>query len=348
MFARVVFATEVLSEQYKLGASYNLAKIKDIRLRVTNIPQEFTWITRDLDGKVEPLKEGSLVVFENVEAIEIAGQGGNKIALPEGSKFYAKLSSADDAKKFHRKGKVKLKFYEIQAPMAQGTKIIKMDEAQFDSSAASTVVSDSLKAVAKVGAYSLAGAVVAPLVTFAISGSGILGLGLLSNPYVLAGSSAIGGAAGLIYGLQKKGEEYRLEPGTEIKLSLNESWTLMNKDSMVNNAPIAEANEKFKLDVLNVKKSRDVFDDKCIKVSLSYENNTGENLHYTNFLLVDSMGKEFYPSLNRLDDYSSDGLPKKANLDLYFASDFINAIHKLEVRRSHDQKPLAAQRIVLK
>jgi hypothetical protein len=340
---------EVPAAKYNLGTTYTIAKLKNIKLRVTSIPTEFSWINRDLEGKVIVPEEGSVIVFENLEPIKMSDLDGESSQFPEGTKFYARLSSKTEAKKFHRKGKAKLMFFQIKVPGME--KEIKLDGTEFSSQDSTNVIGDGLKAIGKVGAYSLGGALAAPLMTFAIAGSGVLGLGLLSNPYVLLGSSAVGGAAGFVYGLQKKGDDFILEPGTEIKLDLGEPWKLagsMTHDQQALVAKQNQINDKFKLDILKIKKTRDIFDDKCIKVSVSYENNTGEDLHYTNFLLVDSMGKEFYPSIPRLDDYSSDGLPRKANIDLYFASDFINAIHKLEVRRLHDQKLLAEHRIVLK
>jgi hypothetical protein len=341
-------------DAYKLSASYSIPKkTKNLKLRVTEIPQEFDWIEKDLDGKTIMPKQGSLIVFETIETVSIYSSDGSTNYLPAGTKFWAHLDTSSNAKSFHREGKIKLDFFQAQIPIDFGGSKTSLENVHFDSQANSSVIKNSLKSISEIGAYSIGGALAAPLITLSISGSSLLGIGMLSNPYVLAGSSTLGGAAGLIYGIKKNGTEYTLEPGTEIKLDLKEPWRLEDITLKSSKEPIAlnntnVSNSNFKLNILEVSKTKDLFEDKAIKIKLYYENLTKEKLFYSDFVLVDSMGKEFYNSKRISDDYSIDGLPPKGNLELVFASNFIKAVHKLQIRRSFNQDILAEHKILIK
>jgi len=336
---------------YKLSTTYCISKKnKNLRLRVTEIPQEFNWINKDLDGKTQLPKKGSVIVFETIENTRIYDSDNLPAYLPAGTKFWAYLNSATNAKSFHRQGKIKLVFFQVQMPKELGGSQIDLDVISYDSQDHSSIVKKSLSSVSTIGAYSLGGALIAPLITLSITGSNLLSFGAVSNPYFLAGSSAVGGAAGLIYGITKKGSQYTLEPGTEIKLDLKEPWKLSEISVKEINPGTSEPkrSEDFQIKINKITKTKDQFEDKALKISLDYTNNSNEQLFYDNFVLVDSMGKEFYPSNNRSADYGIDGLPLQGSLELVYASDFIKAIHKLEVRKTFNQAIIAEQKIIIK
>jgi hypothetical protein len=329
---------------YKLQTSYSIPKkTQNLKLRVLEIPKEFDWIDRDLDGKTVLPTKNSIIVFETIENIAVSKSDGMVNYLPAGTKFWAKLNSVSDPKSFHRDGKINLDFFQAQTPAKSKVELANIS---YDSS--SNPVSQSGSALLSVGAYALGGALAAPLITFSITGSKLLGISMLSNPYVLAGTSALGGAAGIIYGIKKKGSQSVLEPGTEIELSLKENWKF--DEVVVNNLeqnPIT-LNKNFNFNILKISKTTDIFDDKAIKILVEYENFLSEKLFYNNFVLLDSMGKEYYPSNQRNQDYSLEGLPRKGTLELIYASDFLKAIHKLQVRKTYNQELITEQKIILK
>ncbi len=339
------------SAQYKLSASYSVPKKSPkLKLRVTEIPQELGWIQKDLDGNTVLPRKGSIIVFESTENLKISSLDNSFNYLPAGTKFWARLNTVADAKSFNRKGKIKLDFYQAQIPIDSGSKQMDLEGISFDSQAKSKPLTNSLKSISRVGAYTLGGALSGPFVALSITGSGLLGLGALSNPYVLGGSSALGGALGLVYGISKKGSDYTLEPGSELNLELKEPWQLepisLDKTALDQQAQIN--NSKFEMKITQVSKTKDLFDEKALKIKLNYKNLSKEKLFYTNFLLIDSMGKEFYPANHREDEYSTDGLPPEGSLELVYSSDFLNAIHSLRVLTSYNQKLLCEQKIFIK
>lgn len=336
---------------YKLSTTYSISKKnKNLKLRVIEIPQEFNWINKDINGKTQLPPKGSIIVFETIENTRIYVSDNTPAYLPSGTKFWAYLNSSSEAKSFHRQGKIKLDFFQVQMPQDFGGSQTKLEDVSYYSNNHSNIATQSLKSIAEIGAYCLGGALAAPLATLSITGSNILSLGALANPYFLAGSSAIGGAAGLIYGIKKNGPDFILEPGTEIKLDLKEPWKLSEVSVSKINSDLlnTDENKNFQIKITKISKTEDQFEDKALKIALDYENNSKEQLFYNNFVLVDSMGKEFYPSNHRSDEYGIDGLPSKGSLELFYASDFIKAIHKLEVRKTFNQAKLAEQKIIIK
>ncbi len=329
---------------YKLQASYSIPKkIKKLKLRVTEIPKEFDWIDKDLDGKTVLPKKNSIIIFESIEDIELTSIDGQPSYLPSGTKFWAKLNSVSSAKSFNRDGKINLDFFQAQTPANPKTNI---EAISYNSG--SNPITKTGSVLKDLGAYAIGGALAAPLITFSISGSGLMGLGLLLNPYTLAGVSALGGSAGLAYGIHKQGSQRVLEPGTEIQISLKETWKF---NEIAVNAPPQNSKpskQEFDFNILKITKTKDVFEDKALKILISYQNFINEKLFYNNFVLVDSMGKEYYPSNQRADDYSLDGLPSQGTLELVFASDFLKAVHHLQVRKNYNQKIIAEQKIILK
>ncbi len=337
----------VLAETYKTGISYAIPKSQAIRLRVTKIPTEYPWIEREDDWTVKLPELGSSIIAENVEDIKLTDSYGTNFTIPAGSKFYAKLSNSSKAKSFWRKGHAELSFNKLEIA---GNKPIDLSQLEFNSKDKVNVVGDSLKNIATTGALAVAGAVALPLMVFQISS--LAGMGMMSNPYALGGAAALGGGIGLVYGIKRQGQAFIIEPGTELDMKIEDPWLISkqmeaaaDQGSMVKQLPV---NDKFKLEVLGVKKAKDEFDDTCLRISIAYDNKTGEELRYTSFQLVDSMGKEYEPSISSFDSSVFGQLPKQTTLNLYFATDFPNTVHQLQVLRYQDRKVLAEEKIVLK
>ncbi len=335
------------SEKYKIGVSYQIPKSQSIQLRVTKIPTEYPWIERESDWTVKLPEIGSNIIAENVEDIKLTDSYGGNFTIPAGSKFYAKLSNSTKPKSFWRKGHAELSFYKLEI---NGNKPIDLSQLEFNSKDHVNVVGDSLKNIATTGALTVAGAVALPLMVFHISS--FAGMSMLSNPYALGGAAALGGGIGLVYGIKRQGKAFIIEPGTELTMKIDDPWLISKQlESATSEEPSVHhsaINDKFRLEVLDVKKAQDEFQDTCLRISIVYDNKTGEELRYTSFQLLDSMGKEYEPSISSFDSSVFGELPKQGKLDLYFASDFPNTIHKLRVLRYQNQKVLAEEKIVLK
>ncbi len=337
------------------GISFTLREAEEIKLRVTKIPTKYSWVDRELDGKVQVLEIGSELVFENVENYTWQDPYGSEFTLPAGSKFYARVAEYKQAQKFNRNGKMQLNFYKLEIP----AELSKNNPLKIDLNTQFTTVSNSISKIGlnNIGSavsYTAAGLIAAPLLTFLIGAKSLVGIGLATNPYVLGASSALGGAAGLVYGLKKRGKEYRLEPGSELTLRIDDTWSIIQEAYAqeisrvnTNNDRLLKTEQVF-LEINKIKKSKDEFGDKCLKINLHYKNNTGEVLTYNSFILVDSMNKEYEPSLTSITSSYEGELSKEGILDLYYPVEFLNTIHELKVVRNRDQKILANAKVVMK
>ena len=199
------------------------------------------------------------------------------------------------------------------------------------------------------------------------------------------GIAAVGASAGLAYGIYSKGKNFNLEPGSELKIKLNNDWLI----SQLEDEHLAEAimlmrdESKFKknsnsietkiqkaftdelleagyqelvthnikqpveLKINKVKKSGSEFGKKCMKVNLDYQNNSKESLRYLSFRLVDSMNKDYFPESKSIRAGELSELPRQRTLDLFYCVDFIKAIHSLEVRGMESYQLLAEERLFI-
>jgi hypothetical protein len=335
-------AKEILQAQLH----YQVPKSQKIKLRVTKIPKKFPWVERNLDGAVELPELGSTIISENIEAISLQDPYGKIAIIPAGSKFYSQISSKSKAKSFWRKGHAQLEFYKLELQQGQ---VIEIEDIQFDSAENSNFISSSIKNISTTAATSIAGAVAAPLLVFKISS--LAGWGMASNPALLGGAAAIGGGIGLSYGIKRNGEQFIIEPGTELEIDIKEPWLIaeaIDNPSAMSSESISQTPSPIDLIITKVKHKRDDYGDKCIRVSLKYHNHSKEELHYTSFQLVDSMGKTYSPSPQSFNDEYFGKLPEQGELNLYFSSEFPNTTHQLQVLKYLDRKVLAYQKIIVK
>lgn len=336
---------------HKGTVEYRLEYDQEIALRVTNIPTQYGILSKDLEGRISPLKSGDTLILENIEDIDL---GGNKnFILPSGSRFYARMKDYKKAKSFHRDAYALLEFYQVEINNPQGTDtqiLIKPGELTTDNTDINNALSNKAEKITKALGYTMGGALAAPLITYQILGSSLA----FTNPYVLSGSSSLGAAVGLAYGLSLKGDEFRLVPGSEVKVKLNNNWFLQeistaakinNLNSNDNKIKISK-NPDFLLKINEVKRKGSAFNQKCLKINVTYENNTQEELRYVSFKLLDSMNKEYFPestdSMNELSE-----LPNQGNLNLFFCVDFPKAIHYLEVTGLKSYKILSKEKIIV-
>lgn len=354
------------SKKLKAGVSYKFDLNQKIKLKVTELPHDYPWLERSESGEVKLPSIGSTIITTNTEAITIYDANNTPHVLPSGTRFYAKLIQSKQSRKFARNGGVELSFYKLEIP--EGLEIIKgqsqktlnelaglnknkpkgkneilldSEQMNFNSTKNNPVLSSS-KAVINAAAHSAAGAIIAPLTI--LNSFKILGLAGLSNPYVLGGAAAIGGGVGFVYGIQRQGKNFILEPGTTIEVNLEEPWGLTEKlPTQIPQKQNLLHIKSFDLEILQTKKfGRELL------IKLKYSNRSGEELRYLSFQLVDSMGKEYYPNSKSFNPNYSEPLPIEGELKLYFEPEFLNAEHQLKVLRTFNRKPMAISKIEIK
>jgi|GEM_PF-3322686 len=355
---------------YKAKLEYNLDLNQELKLRVIKIPTEFGMIDYDGNGEVAAPAIGSVIVTETIEDLHINTEDTLTRVLPSGTKFYARILGVTPVDKFQKDGSVEMEFFKLQLLDKQEIYL------REQSLQASTRAKKSKAAkVLSVGAYSLAGMVVAPVGTalgLGLSGN-IIGLGSGAAPYLYAGSAALGGGLGLAYGLTRKGKMHAAAPGIEITVKPSYKWQLAMSGSLPSLEEIAKARKQAEnararianecspgancpsdpslmpvvLEILKVKKSSDIYGSPCLKISFSYKNNTKEKLRYSSIVLVDSMGREYEFSPNSIDQDFIGDLPQSANLEMNFAVDFLRSVHYLQVRSVKSRKLLASAKVVL-
>jgi hypothetical protein len=372
----VINPLSAVERSLKAHIEYKLEYDQEISLRVTQIPTDFGMINKDIEGKLIPLNANAEVVLENIYDIQLSENSNAKsqlstnnmkeelssdslkILLPKGSKFYAKVKSSELAKSFNRDGFVTLEFYKIEVNISSKSQSISIPQGVLNADNMGLRESFSNKAskVGKALGYTLGGALIAPLVSYQIAG--VLAF---SNPYIAGGTAATGAAIGLAYGVASKGKNFNLEPGSEIKLKLNNDWLLseLDSESFINTKaqenitetitaqPKAQLAQKALLKINKIKKTASNFNQKCLKINLDYENKSTEAIRFLSFRLVDSMNKEYFPDGDSFKGGQLAELPLVGNLDLIYCVDFSKAIYNLELRGVNSYELLATERVVL-
>ena len=372
----VINPLSAVERSLKAQIEYKLEYDEEIPLRVTQIPTDFGMINKDIEGKLIPLNTNAEVVLENIYDIRLSENSNAKgqlstnnmkeelssdslkILLPKGSKFYAKVKSSELAKSFNRDGFIELEFYKIEVGTSSKPQSISIPKGVLNADNMELRESFSNKAskVGKAIGYTLGGALIAPLLSYQIAG--VLAF---SNPYVTGGAAATGAAIGLAYGIASKGKNFNLEPGSEIKLKLNNDWLLseLDSESFINTKaqenikeptstePKTQLAQKALLKINKIKKTASNFNQKCLKINLDYENKSTEAIRFLSFRLVDSMNKEYFPDGDSFKGGQLAELPLVGNLDLTYCVDFSKAIYNLELRGVNSYELLATERVVL-
>lgn len=329
--------------------SYSLNTGFDLELKVTKIPTSYSLIRKDIEGNLLPPKLGEVIVSTNTEPISI---GSGKV-LPKGSKFYSRVVSITSPERFHKDGHISLEFFKLET--AKGKVILDKDSrVSYDTKKKGNL----LKKIGTVGGYTFGGALAGAYLSYKIGG-----LSLGANPYALGGALALGGVFGLAAGIFKKGKLAVIEPGSEMKLKLQNDWVFSVADAAedieLDNELLDEAKQDYmanhkkanpdpvEIELVEVKKKKNLFGDKCLAITFNYKNKTKEELRYSSFKLVDSMGKEYWPSPKDMSSNLFGILPRAGELTLYYATEFRKAIHRLQAHRYYDQKILGSREILL-
>ena len=148
-------------------------------------------------------------------------------------------------------------------------------------------------------AYTVGGALIAPFIAYKIAG-----IFAFSSPYITGGAAALGAAAGLATGIYSKGKNFNLEPGSEIKIKLNNDWIISQfEEENLAEALLLSQNDETKvreilsppkkiseegyqelsfqvlekpldIKINEVKKASSSFGKKCLKINLNYKNHS--------------------------------------------------------------------------
>ena len=332
----------------KAGIEYSIYPNQVVALRITKIPRKYPWVERDIDGNVVNPKRKSTILMEMVENQKLKTSRGD-FYLPSGTKFWGKIEKDKKERSFGRDEQIGIRFYRIQLP----GQISKEIDLGYSNDVKRKKLSNKLSKVGKTVAYTAAGALAGPLITYRVL-SFPLGSAVMSNPYVLGGSSAVGAVAGLVLGMKSRGKKFKIEPGKEVEVNLKEEWILkeLPRYESFSNKKIAnkkskqeEYINKVDLKIVKTKKSKDYLRQDLIKIQMEMD---GEdyNIGFNSFKLVDSMGKEFLPEVDSLPGLS--GLNEVREFDLAFAVEFPKTVHYLNIYDLNNYHLIAQEKIVIK
>lgn len=348
---RPITTRKLLEPKIKAGIQYEMEKGYKIPLRVTFMPSKYPWLERDEEGHIKTPDVSSVIVTQNIEDVYLEGGIDNhQLMIPKGSKFHARVKEVVKSKRFLRDGYVVLEFFKLEVP--GGAIPVEMTSDTKDRS-----LKNKFKKAGKVTAYTAGGAIAGPLITYLILGkAGLFGLSLASNPYVLGGSAAAGGAIGFAIGVSRKGKFNRIVPGAELNLNLANTWVVQISEALANaneknSNKLAKALQPKKrslvdLEILSVKKIKSVFGGGGLAVEFKYRNNTREQLRYTSFKLYDSMGKEYDVEPKSIKDDIIGTVPKEGEMTLHFGVDFPKAIHTLKILKPFNYKEMARAEVI--
>lgn len=349
---RPVTTRKLIEPKIKASIQYEVEKGYKIPLRVTFMPSKYPWLERDDKGHIKPPEVASVIVTQNIEDVILEGGIDNqKLMIPKGSKFHARVKEVVKNKSFLRDGYVVLEFFKLEVP--GGAVPIEANSDTKDRS-----IKNKLRKAGKVSAYTAGGAIAGPIITYIIlSKASLFGLAVASNPYVIGGSAAVGGAIGFAIGISRKGKFNTIVPGAELNLNLGNTWVLQLSESIakINEknasklAQIQKAKKRYPVDleVLSVKKIKSVFGGGGLAVKFQYKNKTREQLRFTSFKLYDSMGKEYDVEPKNINDDIIGTVPKEGEITLHFGVDFPKAIHTLKILRPFNRKVMANAEVIL-
>lgn len=354
----------VYAKNFQAGLSYQIPPSQKIKLRISQIPSPYPWTERDEKGHLISPKKGSIIIASSLEDTVIKDNYGEAFTLPAGSRFYGNIIDTKDSKNFWKDASVLIKFNKLEIAKTPiefteqdleslekydgkksklTNKGLEIDAINFDSKQNSNLFKNIGLNFSKSAAYTLGGLISGPFITYMISANltnPATAFATMSNPYISTSSAALGAALGLAYGIKHKGKDLDIQPGTQIDLIIQNPWTITNnldKTPIVNKTKYAN----FDLRLIKTKLIHDAFGDHLLKISVQYDNKTGEELRYNSFVLVDSMGHSYYPTIESINEDLLEELPEQEQLDLCYSVEFPKTIYQLKVIKLSNHKTLA-------
>ena len=139
------------------------------------------------------------------------------IVIPAGTTAHGIVTEAGDKKRLGRDAYLTIKFDYLITP----------DDRKIPVEASMTTKRSTAASAAKIvledTAYTAAGGVIGGILALKFFG---IGAAVASNGYTVAGGAGVGASIGLIASLVRKGHDVLIQPGDEIKVSVNESIQL--------------------------------------------------------------------------------------------------------------------------
>lgn len=260
--------------------------------------------------------------------------GDKGVVLPLGTIAHGCIKNVAASKRLGRDGWVELSFDYLITPDGREIPI----EGQM-STKLKPIVS-AAKTVAEDAGYSLAGGVVGGIT--ALNVFGIEGA-VASQGYTVMGGAGVGAAVGLGISLFRKGKDFLISPGDQIKVRLKTAVDL----PVISQDALKQKEIKYEgLDVkiTNVKLEKDPFGNpNTIDLSLLIKNNSPTNFSSFDIALLNDLNTSFYPSIfadNSL-AFSQIKSGDRVGGHLAFAVDNPNRKHWLIFYDRQTRKPLA-------
>ena len=303
-----------------------------IKLRVFNIEDQFFYYeNKNLEDNSYVPKVNLKLTAENINDYSLK-LGNSEIFLPESTKLSGFISEVIPAKKFNKKGFFKVTFDQAICPNGR---VIPLEDKIISQSV--DMVYSPIQHAGKATVGLLSGGIIGALAAYQLGG---LGLSIASHGYSLAAGAAAGGFLGAAGGLASKGKEAGLEPGGELIITpIDEISLIQLKQINCKKADIKEiaenkTAENVKVDIISVKRKKDVMGESVYRLNVKIVNNTDKDLRLDNFFLRDSQGKEYSNSFTDFDESLFDTFPPKqekiAKMDFFV--DHIKANHWLVLK----------------
>ena len=303
-----------------------------IKLKVFNIEDQFFYYeNKNLEDDSYVPKLNLKLTAENISDYSLM-IGNSEIFLPQSTKLSGFISEVIPAKKFNKKGFFKVTFDQAICPDG---KVIPLEDKIISQSV--DMIYSPIQHAGKATIGLISGGVLGALLAYQLGG---LGLSIVSHGYSLAAGAAVGGFLGTAGGLTNRGKEAGLEPGSELiitpidEISLIQLKQISCKKVDVKEVVENKINEDVKVDILSVKRKKDVMGESVYKLNVKIVNNTSKDLRLDNFFLRDSQGKEYSNSFTDFNENLFDTFPPKqeSTAKMEFFVEHIKAHHWLVLK----------------
>lgn len=260
--------------------------------------------------------------------------GDKGVVLPLGTIAHGCIKNIEQSKRLGRDGWVELTFDYLITPDGREIPI----EGQMSTKL--HPVASVAKTVAEDAGYSLAGGVVGGMT--ALNLFGIEGA-VATQGYTVMGGAGLGAAVGLGISLIRKGKDFLISPGDQIKVRLKTTVDLpvLSQDALKQKEMDYEG---LDVKITGVRLKKDPFGNpNTIDLSLIIKNNSPTNFSSFDISLVSDLNTSYYPSIFEENSLAFSQIKSgdKIGGHLAFAVDNPNRKHWLVFYNRQNRKPLA-------
>jgi len=219
---------------------------------------------------------------------------GKRLLLPAGWYLHGLVTGVSRQKRLGRDGWIEIEFdklvspdgsWELPFPVSLSTKDNKLK------SVAKTVATD----LYHVGQGAIGGAILSAQLTG-------IPLAIMTHGYSLAAGAAVGGAAGAVGALKRKGQIASFYPGDQIKVSLDEPIALPEFKKEAETGPIVLSDSPADIAVAIEKATfqKDPFGDRAaqlLTIDITVDNRTSRQLSFFDLAVVSDHNMLYLPSI---------------------------------------------------